>query len=112
MVLGCMCKGIANEVHVSSAWGGLLSEMKHALVGSLTSCNGEEEFVSSPKCLLCLTIRMLLMVGLLSIERKGRHALAACSEHKWQTGDGNLKGQMMCFLQMPTHKDFGRFPKE
>lgn len=88
----CVCVG-----------GGLLSEMK-GVVRSLTSCSGEEEFVSSPKNLLCLTIRMLLMVGLVPIERKGRH--------RWQTGDGNLKGQMMCFLQMPTYKDFGRFPKD
>lgn len=52
--------------------------MKHALVESFTTCSGEEEYVSSLKCLLCLIVRMLLMWGSVPIERKGGYALAAC----------------------------------
>lgn len=87
----------------------ILSEMKHALGESRRSCSGEEEFLTSPKCFSCLTVRMLLMVGLVTIERMGRYVLAACNEHGWQMGDGNLMDQMMCFLRMPIYKDFGCF---
>lgn len=52
--------------------------------------------------LLCLVMCMLLVTGLMLMERRCTHVSTTCNGHMHDKGDGNL-GQMMCFPWLPMY---------